>query len=402
FMSNIDYKLVIKDQPIYGQTKAGFYNNENTVYSTNGSTTNTSFQKSKLSFELTDHLGNVRALVSGVKKSSGMADVQSLKDYYPFGMPMYSDAVTERSRVFNSPTSSRYEFNGKEEDAETNSYDFGARAYDSRVGRWWSVEPLSYRYPGLSSYAFVANNPVNAIDPDGRKIIFVNGYWARGIIGWVFGSKQPGKEYWGDNFEKAAAKFFGDNSGFNEWVDASSTFGGDMSGDERYAAGYIYAMDNYDALIDNMTADEVFNIVTHSEGAAHGAGMAQYLIEKGHTVKTVVHLSADEGDEFTTPDEPETYQMAYEGDWVTGNKKITGSDRYEVINRPDLGWQHVHGTTKSASVFGYVTTMRNQANTIKLKTKETNSSGSRSNKGGKKSTDTNYSKIDSSGKVKKK
>ena len=54
-----------------------------------------------------------------------------------------------------------------------NSYDFGARMYDSRVGRWLSVDDLESKYPNLAPYNFVANMPIIAIDPDGKDIIIV-------------------------------------------------------------------------------------------------------------------------------------------------------------------------------------------------------------------------------------
>src|SRR5690606_36422730 len=48
----------------------------------------------------------------------------------------------------------RYGFNGMEKDNEVkgkgNSYDFGARMYDSRLGRWLSIDPLTGKYPNLS------------------------------------------------------------------------------------------------------------------------------------------------------------------------------------------------------------------------------------------------------------
>ena len=51
-----------------------------------------------------------------------------------------------------------------------NSLDFGARMYDSRLGRWLSLDPLQAKYPGLTPYGFVANSPLMFIDPDGRVI----------------------------------------------------------------------------------------------------------------------------------------------------------------------------------------------------------------------------------------
>lgn len=42
--------------------------------------------------------------------------------------------------------------------------------YDSRLGRWMSLDPLAIKYPSLSAYNFVANSPLLFIDPDGRYI----------------------------------------------------------------------------------------------------------------------------------------------------------------------------------------------------------------------------------------
>ena len=65
----------------------------------------------------------------------------------------------------------RYHFNNKETDNEVigegNSYDFGARMYDSRLGRWWSPDKLAYKYYYLSPYSFAANNPIIFFDMEG-------------------------------------------------------------------------------------------------------------------------------------------------------------------------------------------------------------------------------------------
>ena len=72
----------------------------------------------------------------------------------------------------------RYGFNGMEGDDEVRgtkgaSYDFGARMYDSRIGRWLSTDVLENEYVGYSPYNFVLNTPLVAVDPNGELVWFV-------------------------------------------------------------------------------------------------------------------------------------------------------------------------------------------------------------------------------------
>jgi RHS repeat-associated protein len=112
------------------------------------------------------------AVMSGANLSYYRADVVSYSDYYPFGAPM-----TERTAVV-TPTDVRYGFNGKEVDSEINgngnAYDFGARMYDSRLGRWWSVDPEYTSFLNESPYSALRNNAISCIDKDGKK--WVNYY----------------------------------------------------------------------------------------------------------------------------------------------------------------------------------------------------------------------------------
>ena len=89
-------------------------------------------------------------------------------NYYPFGMEMAG-----RSGSANSE-GSKFGFNGKGKDneisGEGNSYDFGARLYNPRLGRWLSRDAHESKYPAISTYSFVANNPLIYVDPDGKDI----------------------------------------------------------------------------------------------------------------------------------------------------------------------------------------------------------------------------------------
>lgn len=49
-----------------------------------------------------------------------------------------------------------------------NSYDFGARIYDPRIGRWLSVDKLHKEAPNWTPYRFAFDNPVLYQDKDGN------------------------------------------------------------------------------------------------------------------------------------------------------------------------------------------------------------------------------------------
>ena len=75
-------------------------------------------------------------------------------------------------------TGYRFSFNGKENDNEVkgvgNSIDFGARIYDSRLGRWLSIDPLAEKFSSWTPYNFVMDNPLNIVDPDGKDTLVVH------------------------------------------------------------------------------------------------------------------------------------------------------------------------------------------------------------------------------------
>lgn len=111
---------------------------------------------------VTDHLGSVRAVVNGD------GEVLERNDYYPFGSRWDDGLLSDN----------RYRYNGNEAQAFLNNpyLDYGARQYDSDGAVWLGTDQLSELYYHIGSYAYCANNPINAIDADGRLIIFVGGF----------------------------------------------------------------------------------------------------------------------------------------------------------------------------------------------------------------------------------
>jgi len=85
-----------------------------------------------------------------------------LSDYPTFGSPI-------PTRQWNDPNSKyKYGFNGMENDDDINvdggSYDFGARIYDSKLGRFYSVDLLQSKLPFSSPYCFAINRPIRYIE----------------------------------------------------------------------------------------------------------------------------------------------------------------------------------------------------------------------------------------------
>ncbi len=107
-------------------------------------------------------------------------------DYYPFGMAhtveissvkngKAMEAVraepreTDESKTFTR--SNAYLYNGKEEQPMPGKWlDYGARFYDTQLGRWHSVDPLGELIQNFTPYNYSINNPVRFIDPDGMVI----------------------------------------------------------------------------------------------------------------------------------------------------------------------------------------------------------------------------------------
>ncbi len=65
----------------------------------------------------------------------------------------------------------RFGYQGSEKDNEVsgegNSYTTEFRQLDPRLGRWFSVDPWEKKYPYITPYASMFNNPINLNDPKG-------------------------------------------------------------------------------------------------------------------------------------------------------------------------------------------------------------------------------------------
>lgn len=55
-----------------------------------------------------------------------------------------------------------------------NWYDYGARNYDPAIGRFTTPDPMEELYYGISSYAYVFNNPIQLVDPTGMIVEYAD------------------------------------------------------------------------------------------------------------------------------------------------------------------------------------------------------------------------------------
>jgi RHS repeat-associated protein len=107
-----------------------------------------------------DHLGST-SYVTDV-----LGEVNQHEEYIAFGETFIEEHATSASTP--------YLFNGKEKDAETGLYYYGARYYDPVLSMWLIADPMKDKYPGLSPYNYCLNNPIKLIDPDGKAAVSVH------------------------------------------------------------------------------------------------------------------------------------------------------------------------------------------------------------------------------------
>lgn len=153
---------VLAEQYLYGSSRIGVYTPVATAVALHMG----SISFGRKSYELSDHLGNVRATLSDYRRLGSIAKVKTASDYYPFGMQM-------TDRMVSNIDGYRYGFNGQEQEVDAGSfnYDFGARMYDSRIAKFLSVDFAYRKYAFWSPYQFAANNPIQLIDHKGNDPI---------------------------------------------------------------------------------------------------------------------------------------------------------------------------------------------------------------------------------------
>jgi len=227
--------------------------------------------------------------------------------------------------------------------------------YDPSIARWTSIDPKSELYYPYSPYSYVLNRPINAIDPDGALVVFVNGFmvndWMKGDnrktitqfnqgLGGYHTTKNPGYspyppsrsftrsfpqhngnsfDYWG-GVDDAIMSGFGDNNA----IYANASAGNTSQAGDRFAEGKAAALDLISKLNNgdiSIADDETIKVIGHSQGAAFAAGMLTVLAESDYAsrLEAGLYLAPHQPGDFSHPSGVNGVQWSTESDWVSSN-----------------------------------------------------------------------------------
>ncbi|MDD4742618.1 MAG: RHS repeat-associated core domain-containing protein, partial [Bacteroidales bacterium] len=319
---------------------------------------------------LKDHLGNTRITFN----ESGIIIQED--SYYPYGMNM---AGLSESSGIDLPN--KYLYNGKElqDDFGLGWYDYGYRLYDAHICRWNGMDPYADIYENLSPYNYALNSPINIIDPDGRLVIYVNGFRQNAYKKWLFSldplvvppphESNPSNwyyydhfDYWSDTRENWSFEVNGEESyfvdGSNHALSSAKTrfSKGEIEGAilaEKLKTGEITLQDG-----------EFIKLVAHSMGAAHAIGLAKGLFDAGidPRIVKVFLFASHQPNQIPGIDGVDIFQFGRDGDkvssegflaFVSGSKheRIPGSDWVLAPDRVDEEYGGHYVQTFTASEF---------------------------------------------------
>jgi RHS repeat-associated protein len=226
----------------------------------------------------------------------------------------------------------KFKFGGKElqnkefsDGTGLEEYDYGARMYDPQIGRWQVQDAKSELYFNWSPYSYALNTPVNAIDPDGHLVIFINGfanpsqqgnssYWRHSVTKTTTVHYQSGGQFdfvypllknysWtqtysaAENFDEQVMAHFNDKKSL--YIDGSlegpANFAaepdlisvgtpGNLNSAFRYNAGYSEGGEQVGAIIQSLAKSggvitESIKVIAHSMGGAYAKGFIQAIVD---------------------------------------------------------------------------------------------------------------------------
>ena len=155
--------------PIYGLGREGLVRANIIDLDAAPPTTKYTRELGRKYYELSDHLGNPRVIITDrllsdvVNGTPGKyrSDIVSYSNQYPYGM--------EQPGRYMNGSGYRYGYNGMERDSAVTGghHTTYFRQYDARLGRFWSTDPLTHSWE--SPYVAMGGNPIALADPSGAE-----------------------------------------------------------------------------------------------------------------------------------------------------------------------------------------------------------------------------------------
>ena len=298
--------------------------------------------------------GTTKATCGWFADGSGSTIEQNA--YYPFG------GRHTFGQTYAQTTANRYKFNGKELQTTGNLglLDYGARMYDTKIGRWLVQDPLAEKYYPFSAYNYCVNNPVNSIDVEGSLVIFINGFF--------FNPLEAGNSKYWNGFDNAVMNHFND---FNSmYIDGSiggiyyllgnslSIYGNldydiysNLNSYNRYINGYYLGQTNAAKIIAQLHKDsdgvfsESIKIITHSMGSVFSKGYLQAIVDfinanpelcNGLSISEY-NFAPFQPQSYSAIQGVDTYQYSHKYDYIAGDKGIKGAKQQPTSNEKEDG-----------------------------------------------------------------
>ena len=184
------------------------------------------------------------------------------------------------------------------------------------IGRWGVIDQKAELYKNITPYAYAANQPTNAIDPDGKLVIFINGFTGTTMeqgTQWYWRQYQmqsvPKTHSWsalggfqdnhyepvqtGRAFDLEVSQQLGDEN--RKYVHGGNI----ISSGERKSSGEDQGYSDAPDIIASLhrtggIIDESIKFITHSMGGVYGdgyiAGIRKYL-DKHPELKSQVSIN---------------------------------------------------------------------------------------------------------------
>lgn len=226
-----------------------------------------------------------------------------------------------------------------------------------------TIDPMCENYYNISPYAYCCGNPVNAIDPDGRIVIFING---------MHNGSGASSQYWG-NFDSQVMKHFKDyNSlyydgarggtrglGLGKWtvyddpyipyntkMQVANNIYSNLSALDRYNDGYNTGANSVVNIISKLGEGEMIRIISHSMGGAYAKGFVQSLVDYISKHPEYSHMLGNIVEYDFAPFQPNqqsavngvpTFQYSHKWDLVARNSPVPGAKQQDTSNEWSSG-----------------------------------------------------------------